>query len=66
MPRIEDEDDDLQDDDQGGDEGSVDWRSRLLTWGLAGAALLVVQVRKRRQDAPLPAAKDASQEDRQW
>ena len=41
MPRIEDEDDDLQDDDQGGNEGSTDWRSRLLTWGLAGAALLL-------------------------
>ena len=46
--------------------------STLLLWLLpgvlllAGAALLVVQVRKRRQDAPLPAADDASQEDRQW
>ena len=46
--------------------------STLLLWLLpgvlllAGAALLVVQVRKRRQDAPLPAAEDASQEDRQW
>ena len=42
MPRIEDEDDDLQDDDaQDGDEGGTDWRSRLLTWGLAAAALLL-------------------------
>jgi len=42
MPRIEDEDDDLQDDDaQEGDEGGTDWRSRLLTWGLAAAALLL-------------------------
>ena len=42
MPRIEDEDDDLQDDDaQDGGEGGSGWRSRLLTWGLAGAALLL-------------------------
>ncbi|HWS79282.1 MAG TPA: transglycosylase domain-containing protein, partial [Thermomonas sp.] len=42
MPRIRDEDDDLHDDeDQGGDGGGIDWRSRLLTWGLAGAALLL-------------------------
>jgi len=42
MPRIEDEDDDLQDDDaQDGDEAGTDWRSRLLTWGLAAAALLL-------------------------
>ena len=41
MPRIEDQDDDLQDDDQGGDAGGSGWRSRLLTWGLAGAALLL-------------------------
>lgn len=41
MPRIEDEDDDLQDDDQGGGESGWGWRSRLLTWGLAGAALLL-------------------------
>ena len=41
MPRIEDEDDDLQDDDAAGDEGGTDWRTRLLTWGLAGAALLL-------------------------
>jgi len=46
--------------------------STLLLWLtpgvllLAGAALLVVQVRRRRQAAPLPAAEDASQEDRQW
>ncbi len=46
--------------------------STLLLWLtpgvllLAGAALLVVQVRKRRYAAPLPAAEDASQEDRQW
>lgn len=39
MPRIEDEDD-LHDDQDGGEEG-IDWRSRLLTWGLAGAALLL-------------------------
>ena len=39
MPRIEDEDD-LYDDQDGG-EGGIDWRSRLLTWGLAGAALLL-------------------------
>ena len=39
MPRIEDEDDLY--DDQDGDEGGIDWRSRLLTWGLAGAALLL-------------------------
>lgn len=39
MPRIEDEDD-LQDDQDGG-EGGIDWRSRLLTWGLAAAALLL-------------------------
>ncbi len=43
MPRIEDEDDDLHDDS---DEGNEDrsgsgWRSRLLSWGLAGAALLL-------------------------
>ena len=42
MPRIEDEDDDLQDSDaQDGDEGGTDWRSRLLPWGLAAAALLL-------------------------
>jgi len=46
--------------------------STLLLWLtpgallLAGAALLVVQVRRRRRAAPLPAAEDASQEDRQW
>ena len=39
MPRIEDQDD-LYDDQDGGEEG-IDWRSRLLTWGLAGAALLL-------------------------
>ena len=39
MPRIEDEDDLL--DDQDGGEGGIDWRSRVLTWGLAGAALLL-------------------------
>ena len=40
MPRIHDEDDeDLRDQD---DEGSAPaWRSRLLTWGLAAAALLL-------------------------
>ena len=41
MPRIEDEDDLYEDDDQGGGESGSDWRSRLLTWGLAGAALLL-------------------------
>ncbi|MFS8137007.1 MAG: transglycosylase domain-containing protein, partial [Thermomonas sp.] len=45
MPRIQD-DEDLHDDDDdsgenaGGGRGSG-WRSRLLTWGLAGAALLL-------------------------
>ena len=41
MPRIEDEDDLYEDDDQGGGESGSGWRSRLLTWGLAGAALLL-------------------------
>ncbi|QIL21371.1 penicillin-binding protein 1B [Thermomonas sp. HDW16] len=41
MPRIQDEDDDLHDDEHDGDQGSTDWRSRLLTWGLAAAALLL-------------------------
>ena len=46
--------------------------STLLLWLLpgalllAGTALLVVQVRKRRQGSPPPMADDASQEDRQW
>ncbi|MGB3391879.1 MAG: cytochrome c-type biogenesis protein [Stenotrophomonas sp.] len=46
--------------------------STLLLWLtpgvllLAGAVLLVVQVRKRRQGAPLSTSGDASQEDRQW
>ena len=46
--------------------------STLLLWLvpgvllLAGAALLVMQVRKRRQGTPLPTLEDASQEDRQW
>jgi len=46
--------------------------STLLLWLtpgvllLAGTALLVVQVRRRRHAAPLPAAEDATQEDRQW
>ena len=46
--------------------------STLLLWLvpgvllLAGAALLVMQVRKRRQGTPLPTLDDASQEDRQW
>ncbi len=39
MPRIEDEDDRY--DDQDGGEAGIDLRSRLLTWGLAGAALLL-------------------------
>ena len=41
MPRIEDEDDLYEDDDQGGGDSGSGWRSRLLTWGLAGAALLL-------------------------
>ena len=42
MPRIND-DEDLYDDEDGdsGDAGSHDWRNRLLTWGLAAAALLL-------------------------
>ena len=46
--------------------------STLLLWLvpgvllLAGAVLLVMQVRKRRQGTPLPTLDDASQEDRQW
>ena len=42
MPRIEDEDD-LHDDldDDGGDSGAGGWRTRLLTWVLAAAALLL-------------------------
>lgn len=40
MPRIEDEDDDLYDDSDDGSDGG-DWRARLLTWGLAGAAVLL-------------------------
>ena len=41
MPRIEDEDD-LHDDDADGGEADVPgWRNRLLTWGLAAAALLL-------------------------
>lgn len=46
--------------------------STLLLWLLpgvlllAGAVLLVVQVRKRRQGSPPSMADDASQEDRQW
>lgn len=45
MPRIKD-DEDLHDDEDGdssdaGDGGGPGWRSRLLTWGLAGAALLL-------------------------
>jgi len=41
MPRIEDEDDDLHDDDLDGDDGSPGLRNRLLTWGLAVAALML-------------------------
>ncbi|GAB1408407.1 penicillin-binding protein 1B [Thermomonas brevis] len=43
MPRIEDDlHDDIDDfDDEGGDSGGSDWRTRLLTWGLAAAALLL-------------------------
>ncbi|MGV8944515.1 penicillin-binding protein 1B [Thermomonas sp.] len=49
MPRIKD-DEDLYDDEDGdsgnagdgtGDSSGFDWRSRLLTWGLAAAALLL-------------------------
>ena len=40
MPRIEDEDD-LHDDEEGETGGQPGWRQRLLTWGLAGAALLL-------------------------
>jgi penicillin-binding protein 1B len=40
MPRIDDEDA-LYEDDDGGEDGGVDWRARLLTWGLAGAAVLL-------------------------
>ena len=49
MPRIKD-DEDVYDDKDGGsdhdgdgtsDGGGSNWRSRLLTWGLAGAALLL-------------------------
>jgi len=40
MPRIDDEDALHDDDDRGGD-GGVDLRSRLLTWGLAAAAVLL-------------------------
>ncbi|MEO5628540.1 MAG: penicillin-binding protein 1B [Thermomonas sp.] len=40
MPRINDEDDDLYEDGDGEASGLA-WRSRLLTWGLAGAALLL-------------------------
>ncbi|RZA13957.1 MAG: penicillin-binding protein 1B, partial [Lysobacteraceae bacterium] len=42
MPRIQDEDD-LHDDEDGdsGDGGGPGWRQRLLTWGLAAAALLL-------------------------
>src|SRR5690606_34919156 len=42
MPRIEDEDDDLRGgDDSAGEGGGPRWRTRLLTWGLAAAALLL-------------------------
>ena len=41
MPRIQDDDDDLYEDEGHGDGGGGDWRRRLLTWGLAGAALLL-------------------------
>ena len=40
MPRIEDEDD-LHDDEEGEAGAQPGWRQRLLTWGLAGAALLL-------------------------
>jgi penicillin-binding protein 1B len=44
MPRIKDDQDLRDDDDDSGDvggSGSGGWRRRLLTWGLAGAALLL-------------------------
>ena len=41
MPRIEDEDDLYDLDDDGGDPIRGPWRTRLLTWGLAAAALLL-------------------------
>nr|MDQ3039686.1 penicillin-binding protein 1B [Pseudomonadota bacterium] len=41
MPRIEDDQDLYDDEDGAGDGGGSHWRSRLLTFGLAGAALLL-------------------------
>jgi penicillin-binding protein 1B len=41
MPRIEDEDDLYDDDADGGDSEGPGWRNRLLTWGVAAAALLL-------------------------
>lgn len=41
MPRIQDEDDDLYSDEGHGDDGSPGWHRKLLTWGLAGAALVL-------------------------
>ena len=41
MPRIEDEDDLHDDDGDGTDAEGPGWRNRLLTWGLAAAALLL-------------------------
>ena len=41
MPRIEDEDDLHDDDGDGTDSQGPVWRNRLLTWGLAAAALLL-------------------------
>ena len=40
MPRIQDEEDELYDDEDGDGDGPG-WRRRLLTWGLAAAALLL-------------------------
>lgn len=43
MPRIQDEDNELQDDEEGaaGDSGGPGWRWRLMGWGLVAAALLL-------------------------
>ena len=41
MPRIEDEDDLHDDDADGGGSDGPGWRNRLLTWGLAAAALML-------------------------
>ena len=41
MPRIQDEEDALYEDDDGGAGDGPGWRRRLLAWGLAAAALLL-------------------------